>query len=194
MIQLSDLEENRSEWLHQVKKGNSKAIELLYKAYRDKFVEWLMQQTNCRAEEALDIFQESVLLLYKYIQTGKLTHFKSSVKWYLFRIGKNLFIKRKKKKRLEVTTMEYLPEIADDILVPSLREDITDEQEAYLLKLLRHLRNPCSSILHLYYYEKRKVKDIAEEIGYKNANIVSIQKGRCINKLRQMVEKKFGKM
>lgn len=192
MTAISELEQKRNEWLAQIKMGNTEAIEMIYRTYRDDFVEWLKSNTNCDEQRALDVFQESVLALYKNIKAEKLKHFTSSIKWYLFSIGKKIHITQMRKKKVKINFMADVPDIGESVLTPSLRDDTKDRQEAYILKALKHMSDPCYTILYLFYYEKEKITAIAQKLGYKNANIASIQKGRCIKSLRRLVEKKFG--
>ncbi len=192
MTAISELEQKRNEWLAQIKLGSTEAIEMIYRTYRDDFVEWLKRNTNCDEEKALDVFQESILALYKNIKAEKLTHFTTSMKWYLFSIGKKIYITQMRKKKVKINFMADVPDIGESVVTPSFRDKTKDQQEAFILKALKHMSDPCYTILYLFYYEQEKIATIAQKMGYKNANIVSIQKGRCIKSLRKLVEKKFG--
>ncbi|MEZ4885328.1 MAG: sigma-70 family RNA polymerase sigma factor [Chitinophagales bacterium] len=193
MNSASELERGKNEWLAEVLRGNSKVVEILYRVYRDEFVQWLKFQTNCTENEALDIFQDSVLALYKNILSRKLTHFEHTIKWYLFGIGKKMYLRNSRNQKLQIFTMENVPDIGELISIPSLRDDARDQQEAFILEVLQRTKEPCFTILYLFYYEKQKISAIAQKLGYKNANIASIQKIRCLKALQKVVLKKFGK-
>lgn len=189
-MNVTELEKNKTDWLQRVKNGDSKAIADLYRAYRDNFVQWMQETSNCDEQEALDIFQESVLAVYKNIVAGKLTTFNSSIKWYLFGVGKKIYVTRNRKRKVDIEHRAELPDIGEMELNPSLSAQEVDEQELLLTKMLQNLKEPCYSILHLHYYEKQKIGEIARKLGYKNANVVSIQKIRCIKALRKLFFKK----
>ncbi len=188
--QIQDLEKNKNDWLQRVKNGDSKAIADLYRAYRDNFVQWMQETSNCDEQEALDIFQESVLAVYKNIVANKLTAFNSSIKWYLFGVGKKIYVTHNRKRKVSIESREEVPDIGVVENTPSFRAQKVDTQEQLLTKMLKQMKEPCYTILHLYYYEKQKVAYIAKKLGYKNSNVASIQKVRCIKALRKMFFKK----
>lgn len=84
---------------------------------------------------------------------------------------------------------ESIKEIPD---VPSCREDSKDEQEAFIFKTIKSMKDPCYTILYLFYYRKLKLSLITKRLNYRNPTVTSIQKGRCIKSLRKAVVKKFG--
>ena len=99
---MTNLEQNKWRRVERLKEGDSKALKLLYRMYRKEFVEWLMQkQSTCTPEIAVDIFQESVLALYKHAKAGRLDAVRSSIKTYLFAIGNKLFLLQNRTKKIK---------------------------------------------------------------------------------------------
>ena len=76
--------EDFNDWLLDFKAGKREAVNLLYEEFRPSFVNWMLQKYNCNEEEAIDIFQDSVMVLYKNAKAGKLENLRSKLKTYLF--------------------------------------------------------------------------------------------------------------
>lgn len=186
MNYVSQLEGNKKEWLNSVKSGNSKALELVYRAYRLDFIQWLCAKTSANEEIALDIFQESVLALYKNAKLGRLDNITSSIKTYLFAIGKRIFLylNRQHKIKTDSLIVEDLP-LKELIVLPAATNSLTDKQQI-ISELVGKLRPNCKNILYLFYYENHKLKEIAERLNYKNTNVVKVMKVRCMEALRKL--------
>src|SRR5688572_17257917 len=105
-----------------IKNGNSNGIAEIYKEYRNEFFGWLHKNFKCPSEEAKDIYQCSMLILYKNISAGTFAG-NSSIKTYLFGIGKNQYLK----KRQEGNKFVY--NIASDIIDDS--KEIRELREQY---------------------------------------------------------------
>lgn len=182
------LEKNKESWVEQVKTGDSRALELLYRAYRKEFVIWIVRKSSCRQELALDIFQESVLALYKNAKAGHLDVMRSGLKTYLFSIGYKIFYHQKRK--LESPNTLFLEErkeiLQQMVAMPTNSEDLNERQKLISQSLLK-LRLACQDILTMFYYKGRTMKEIAEEQNYSSPNVAKVMKVRCMKALRKIV-------
>ena len=82
------------EMIRMIKAGNQQGLSLLYESCRHEFMNWIMKFTGCNEEDASEYYHASVLITYDNIHNGKLEDLRSSLKTYLFGIGKNLKIGR----------------------------------------------------------------------------------------------------
>lgn len=178
-------------WLVEIRKGNSKLVADLYRRYKKDFVRWIQSQTSCSNDFAVDVFQDSVLALYENIKKGKITTFEHGVGKYLFGIGKKVYymhVRKKEQKKVQMISIEekehYLENLSIQIPLSNL-EDVNP-----MLKLLLKMKEPCKSILYLYYYREYRTAEIADELKYKNENVVRVQKARCMSALRKIYHKK----
>lgn len=57
------------------------------------------------------------------------------------------------------------------------------EVQSLLGNELNHTPEPCASIIKLFYYENLSMDEIAEEIGYKNAQTAKAKKSQCMTDL-----------
>lgn len=61
------------------------------------------------------------------------------------------------------------------------------EAQSLLGDELTHTPEPCGSIIRLFYYEDLSMEEIAEEIGYKNAQTAKAKKAQCMTDLIKRV-------
>jgi hypothetical protein len=78
--------------------------------------------------------------------------------------------------------MEREISIPDDYF-PSL-------QEKRLLRILETAGKKCMELLHAFYYRQDKVKEIAVSLGYANDHSLSVQKYKCLDKVRNIIKEK----
>lgn len=188
MANITQFEENRQEWVKQVKSGDStKALELLYRAYRKEFIFWITQQNACTEQMALDIFQESVLALYKNAKKGHLDAMKSSIKTYLFAIGRKIFLKQTQRQKIKWDSLDDNPQIYEKLESTLLPEKHLSDRQLLISKLLPKLRLVCQDILVSFYYKNMSLKAIAEQQGYRSTNVAKVMKSRCMEGFRKLV-------
>lgn len=175
--------------LQQIKIGNRKVLNQLYQTYRDEFIHWTRWKYNCKENESIDVFQETMIAFYENVVHGKITDFQSSVKTYLFAIGRNILLKRyRNNKNSETEELEVLHNVADtENLQSEDNLNLTERQKALTL-LLEKLGEPCKTLLQLFYYQKYSVEAIMNAMDYKNASVVKNQKVRCIKRLRKIAQ------
>ncbi len=189
MNNITQLEENREKWLQAIKVGNSKALELMYRTYRTGFVNWLCQNMGCDAENARDIFQESVVALYKNAKAGRLDNMKSSIKTYLFGIGKKRYLYHQRQTKIKTDELGAA-ELKLETPAPPI-ENILNERQLLVSSLLGEMRLGCREILTLFYYRGYKSKEIAQKLNYKSDRVVRSLKVRCMEILRKLVYQKM---
>ena len=80
--------------LARLKNGDESVLTFIYKEYCRAFVKWSGQQFSSDDEVAKDAFQEAVIALHSNVVKGKLTELTSTLKTYLFSIGRNLVLKK----------------------------------------------------------------------------------------------------
>lgn len=193
MTGLTQLEQNKYEWLKRIKAGDSKALELLYRTYRKEFIRWICHQTACDEELALDIFQESVLALYKNAKKGHLDKLKGSIKTYLFAIGRKLFLLQNRNNRIKTADLEVDKGFLEQLkIVPQHAKNLTDRQQM-VVELIPRLRMLCQDLLYMFYYEGLSMKEIVERQNYKTVNVAKVMKARCMESLRKMVHQHLKK-
>lgn len=185
-LRKTDLKSTDQKIVEDIRKGGDEGLIEIYKLYRSEFFTWSQKQFNLDETASADLFQDTIINLRKNIVRGKLTHLSSSLKTYVFAIGKNLALSHLRRDSKTV--------LNDDLLKLQLSEDyITDaplknqEKKNYISQILKGLGEPCYSILQMYYYKNFSMESIAIHLDYKNENVVKSQKLRCIKTLKERV-------
>jgi RNA polymerase sigma factor (sigma-70 family) len=122
--------------------------------------------------------------------SGKLSEVKSSIKTYLFAIGKNKVFegyRRQARTRTVNTPVPDCEEPAGD--EPEYNERLLELSKVCLTKL----GDPCRQILESYYYHRKSMQAIATGLGYKNEQTAKNQKYKCLLRLREMFKQEAQK-
>jgi len=162
--------------------GDPVAYQVIYEGYRDAFIAFASKY-DVDQDAIVDIYQESMIALYENVMKGKVTAFSSSIKTYLFGIGKfKLYEQLRAQKKLvlvdDFQDTEALVEVEPTVL--------TDRQKA-LKEHFKTLGERCRNILELFYLQGFKIKEIMIAANYENENTVKAQKSRCLKQLKTMM-------
>ena len=66
---------SESSLILRLRKGDSKALEEIYGRFRTSFLNWITHTHKCTKEEALDIYQYSILSFYNiYVEREYRVH------------------------------------------------------------------------------------------------------------------------
>lgn len=178
--------------LKSIKAGDDQPLINIYKLYRQEFVTWALQRYKMDKDDAIDIFQDAIICFQRNIFQGKLEQLNSSLKTYLYGIGKNL-IRDKMKKNKRMVKNYHISEI-DHIQYPEVIESIYSHERSQLVfQIMKKVQEPCLSILKMFYYQSLSMKEIAEKLNYKNENVAKTQKLRCLNLLKKKVKDTYKK-
>jgi len=166
----------------EIKNGNDKTLTNIYKTYRDEFIRWSARHYQCPEELAKDVYQVAIVIFYENIVNGKLTELKSSIKTYLFAIGKNKILEQ----NVEVKKQERMHE--NFVYEPIEHVQAEDREEVFtsVEKALSELGEPCKTLLELYYYKSYSIEQIANTLGYKGNDSAKTQKYKCLTRLKKM--------
>ena len=185
---------DKTTWLQLFKQGQNSAFKWLYDTYREPFVNWVVNQHQCSKEEAADIFQDSIIVFYKNVQRGKITTLKSSIKTYLFGIGKNLLLHHFRAKKGITTDLDKVaPLLFDNEQLPYEKLH-RQERSQMIASLLQRMKDPCRSLILLFYFNRLSIRDIAEQMNYNSTDVVKTQKKRCVKRLRDYVDRQFDEL
>lgn len=161
-------------------------IKALYKKYRPEFLGF-GKRYNLDRDTLADIYQEAFLALRKRALQGKLEEVDSSMKTYLFGIGKFKIYDTLKANKREVHYETKLHIVCEEIPEIEIQnEPLLTQKQTLLRKYLKELGEKCRQVLTMFYYRGLNIKEIAEHGGYRNENVVKAQKSRCLKTLKQL--------
>lgn len=172
--------------LARFRQNPNEALKELYRRCRNSFVNWAKSRSTFDEDMLTDVFQESVIILWDNIRTGRLVELTATLDTYLFAIGKRvLLVKARKAIRLEFPGEEKL-RLPDEFDFGIEYAIMKAEEKRQLLAALQQLGEPCHALLKLTYYEEKKSAEIAELMDYSSDDVVRQQRRRCIERLRKL--------
>ncbi|MEM9829569.1 MAG: sigma-70 family RNA polymerase sigma factor [Bacteroidota bacterium] len=175
-----------NEIITRIREGDERVISQTYRRYREEFIRWMKKKYASSDEEGRDYYQEAFCRFLIQVQSGKLTHITSTIKTYLFGIGRNVFGEQQRKNtRFDREIDEE--KIADHYELKLQKEE--KEIEYQLIESnLEKLDKKTQDLILMFYYQNRSMEYIAEKLNYKNAASAKNQKYKCIIKLRKTLE------
>jgi RNA polymerase sigma factor (sigma-70 family) len=170
--------------IENIRNGDKAQLEAIYKTHKIEFVNWITSQYNCSEEDAKDIYQFAIITFYENIRSEKLSELNSSVKTYLFAIGKHKALEQKK----AAVKFKYLQENQEPPMpdIGKWDDDLYEESLQLVEKCLNKLGEPCKSLLELYYFHGLSMEEIADKMSYKNRFTSKNLKYKCVNRLRRL--------
>ena len=172
---------NEQNIIQQLSLGDENLLEELYIEYYNVFL-YYFKRYSVSQQDIEEAYQDSMIAFYQSILSGKLKNLKSSIKAYIFGIGKHKILDkiRYNKKQKDI---QYPQDNIDPIPVES--EEFTIEQQL-LHQHFKRLGESCQRILKFFYYRGLSIKDIVAAGSYKDENTVKSHKSRCLKQLRSM--------
>jgi RNA polymerase sigma factor (sigma-70 family) len=177
--------------IEKIRLGGQSELGMIYEEHRTEFIQWIGKEFNCSVEDCKDIYQLSILIFYDNVKSGKLEHLVSSLKTYLFGIGKNVAREnmRKARRNTPINQEKWLKEYMIDDPDSPVEEDLFGTAK----KALEKLGQPCQQLVELFYYEKKSMDEISLMLNYKNAETAKNQKCKCMARLRKLFEQEMTK-
>ncbi len=178
---------NKEPSIQTLLQDRDKAFEKLYLSYKSDFLAF-GKTFSLKEEDLIDIYQEAFLSFYENLLSGKITHFTSSIKTYIFSIGKfKIYEHLRNTSKLKIIDEPINPEITLQDF--NLDTEVLSEREQLVKSNFKKLGKQCQLILELFYLKGKTLKDIKIIENYDNTDVVKSQKSRCLRKLKQLVKK-----
>ena len=135
---------NEQQLLEGLALNDRKAIETIYKLNYN-MVQTLILSNNGTPDDARDIFQEAMIVLYEKVKTGSF-ELNCLIKTYLYSVSRRLWLKRLSQlQRIspEVEKLEETVPVEEDLELHEQR----DVDFLVMEKSLKNLGEPCKSLL-----------------------------------------------
>jgi RNA polymerase sigma factor (sigma-70 family) len=162
--------------------NDKKAIETIYKENYN-MVQALVINNNGSSEDAKDIFQEAMIVLYEKVQTGSF-ELNCQIKTFVYSVSRRIWLKRLLQQN-RVTLSDGNEEVV------SVDEEVEDHEKrnaefSMMEKAMGGLGEPCKSLLEAFYLQKRSMQEISVSFGYTNAENAKNQKYKCLMRLKKL--------
>lgn len=154
---------------------NNEALKYLYKDPLRKIRSFILKNSGT-LDDADDVFQDAVVALFHYVQTGKYKE-EYELDAFLFRVAKNSWIDLARKKK-HVIKDEFIGyDMSDE--TDHLEELIKEEQLNAFHALFNKLEENCKKILSYVVFDKKSMKEISDLMGMKDEKVAKNQHYRC---------------
>ena len=173
-----------SDFINGIKHDNQALLNVFYKMHFNS-VHHLVIQNGGDEQEAKDVYQEGVIVLYEKIRDNKLV-LTSSLKTFLYSICRNLWLKQLQRKEKYIGKLEEHEEFF--IVEEEEVKDFNDESNQFegMKQAMIKLGEPCKSLITDYYINDLSMHQMTEKFGYTNADNTKNQKYKCMNRLKKL--------
>lgn len=159
------------------------ALAYLYKKHYP-MVAHFIQSNSGSEDEAKDIFQESILVLYEKLKesTFELT---CQIKTYLYSVARRLWLKKLAEKNRFAGVLDSESFVSFDDDDDGGPEEI-ETQFVLLEETLNKIGEPCRTLLEDFYLRAQSMQSITEKFGYTNPDNAKNQKYKCLMRLKKL--------
>jgi RNA polymerase sigma factor (sigma-70 family) len=167
-----------------IRMDNEMVMNQLYKLHYPMIEHFIITNGGLQ-EEAKDIYQEAFIVLYENLQEPDF-ELSCKIKTYLYSICRRLWLKRFSYKT------KYQANLVDSEDFLQIDDEGNAQQNEILFGVmqdsLHKLGEPCRTILEDYYLNDMNMVQIADKMGYTNADNAKNQKYKCLMRLKKIAE------
>lgn len=168
--------------LQGLARNDKKAVETIYKENYN-LIQALIINNSGTSDDAKDIFQEAMIVLYEKVQSGTF-ELNCRIKTFIYSVSRRLWLKR-----LMHMNRFNISDGHEDLV--SIDEELEEHEKrntefSMMEKAMNGLGEPCKSLLEAFYLEKRSMQDIAAGFGYTNSENAKNQKYKCLMRLKKL--------
>ncbi len=169
----------------QKTKEREEGLRILYKNNYQPIENYVLKN-NGSPEDAKDIFQEVVIAFYHKVNE---TDFQLSCKLstFLFSMSRNQWLKKLRSKKIhnEYISVQKEQELVSENIDYEMEYT---EQQIKVANLLKASGERCMKLLHLFYFQRMSMEDIASEFNYSTGQVARNQKVRCLKKIKALLK------
>ena len=152
-------------------------LKTLYKKAFPVVAAWVSRRGGS-FDDARDVFQEALIIYYE--KNAASENFCRDEKAYLLGIAKHLWLRKFQSGK------NFMP-LDDDLSDP---QEPAQPSELKLLHVLETAGKKCLELLRAFYYDRQPLKQVAENFGYSGERSATVQKYKCLEKVRETVKEK----
>lgn len=166
--------------LKLVRANQSQGLDYLYQ-HSYPTIERYIRANQGSAEEARDVFQDTLLIVLKQVNKPDF-QLTASLKTYVVSISKHLWLQHLKQKTKFVSLSgDELAERADE----SADTGATSSALDLLAPILSAITVTCLTLLTALFFQRKSMATLMAELGYANRHTVQNQKYKCLMQARR---------
>lgn len=172
-------------------RNDKRSVETIY-GQNYNLVQALIVNNNGTADDAKDIFQEAMMVLYDKARSGNF-ELNCQIRTYLYSVARRLWLKRLNQNHRHTADFDDTNEsriVVDNDVVEHEQKDAEFEM---MHTAINNLGEPCKSLLEAFYFNNKSMQEIAEDFGYTNAENAKTQKYKCLVRLKKIFFSQYKK-
>jgi len=154
----------------------------------ERAIQSYIKRNGGGSSDAQDMLQEAIIVLWQNINAGRL-ELSAKVSTYLFAVVKNKWMAESRKRKKYDYNISPIEQKTDGS--NSLHDMISDEEKKIVTETLEQLESPCKELLLLFYFEERKMADIAKILKFANSDVAKAKKYQCKKALEKLLQNKL---
>jgi RNA polymerase sigma factor (sigma-70 family) len=175
-----------SEFIEGLKFRNEAVMRVLYKKHFPPVLKYILNN-NGNEDDARDIYQESMLVLYHNAQKENFK-LSASIGTFIYAVARRMWLKhlQRNEKWLRV---ENEDEYSGEISLSNENLKLHEEKEIQFTKMntaLQSLGEPCKTLIEDFYVRHLSMDEIADKFGYTNSDNAKTQKYKCLQRLKKL--------
>ncbi len=175
-----------NQYIEGLQLSDNAVIHTIYKKFYPAIMRMVLNN-NGTEQEAKDVFQESILVLYHHVQKQNFI-LSCALQTYLYSVAKRLWLKQLSKKSGTLKLDERFYE-GEDFADSETEVNVYEEREQNLSRMQESiglLGEPCKTLLTDFYIARLGMDEIADKFGYTNADNAKNQKYKCLQRLKKI--------
>ena len=173
------------EIIEGIRSRDNCVLQYVYKNYYPSIHHFITSNSGS-PDDAKDIFQESIIVIYRKVKEHKRFLINSSFKTFIYSVARNIWLKNLRNRKFEgkkIQDQQPFIELKDEPFKIS-NEDL---KMSLYQKYFKKLPEDCQNILRLTAKEIPQ-KEIAQALGFRSENYVKKRKHGCKEKLIEMIK------
>jgi RNA polymerase sigma factor (sigma-70 family) len=171
--------------LDLIRRGDEQALARLYEA-NSKMVASFIARNNGTHDDYEDMLQEALVILWERVRSGRF-EYGSKLSTFLFATVRNIWLRRLARMKREIPSdllSNHSPDTGESVL-----DMMIEEEEALAVRnALDRIGEQCKKILTLFYWEECSTAEIAERMGFANAETAKSKKYQCKKALEKILK------
>jgi RNA polymerase sigma factor (sigma-70 family) len=166
-----------------IRSGAKNILDQIYVAYFPMVLQMVLAN-NGNEDDAKDIFQESVIVLYNKVRETEF-ELNAKLKTFIYAVCRRLWLKKLNHQSRFSNNLAALPDLEENIFDLEAHE-AQNQQFRLMQEALDQLGEPCKTIIEQFYLHNKSMQDICEQFGYTNTDNAKTQKYKCLQRLKKL--------
>ena len=164
---------------------NSRVLSYLYETTLKKVRSHIIRRGG-NIEQANDIFQDAVIILFDTVRKNKFDE-RYTIEAFVFTVSKNLWINSIRKNK-RISNYEDMGLFGNHITEENILSTLVNKERSEAVKgLFDKLNERCRQILHYYNHEGWSMKEISVKLGFTSEDVAKTSHYRCKKSLMKMI-------